>query len=39
MNDDKLFTAWFAFCGLLGLAWTGFCVWAIYQLVTWVTSK
>ena len=39
MNDDKLLNVLFALCALLGIAWTGFCVWAIYQIVTWVTSQ
>jgi len=39
MNEDKLFTAWFAFCAVLSVAWLAFLVWAIYSIVQWVTSQ
>lgn len=32
------FAAWFAFCALLSLGMTGLVVWAVIELVTWVTS-
>lgn len=36
---SKGWDIWFGFCALLGLALTGFGVWAVYTLVVWVTSK
>lgn len=30
---------WGAFCALLGIGWLAFLVWAIYELVTWLTAK
>jgi hypothetical protein len=33
------FGIWFAFCALLSLGTLGFGIWAVYELVTWVTSK
>lgn len=37
--SDKVFGVWFGVCALLGLGWLGFCVWAIYSIVTWVTAQ
>lgn len=37
-NDDvALGCAFLAFC--LGVGWLMFIIWAVYSLVTWVTSK
>jgi hypothetical protein len=33
------FAAWFAFCGLLGLALTAFGVWVVYVLVEFVITR
>lgn len=33
------FALWFAFCVVLSLGTTAFGIWAVYELVTWVTSK
>lgn len=33
------FKVWFAFCAALALSLTGFIVWAVYQLVVWVTAQ
>lgn len=33
------FALFFVFATLLGIAWLGFCVWVIIELVTWITSK
>jgi hypothetical protein len=37
--SDKFFTLWFIFCGLFGLAFFGVIVWAIVELVGWVTAR
>lgn len=37
--NDKFFVGWFIFCAILGLALLGLGVWAVIELVSWVTSK
>lgn len=37
--SDKFFTGWFIFCALLGVVFTGVVIWAIIELVTWVTTR
>lgn|GEM_PF-5840469 len=35
----RLFAAWAVFCLLLGLGMLGLTVWAVIELVTWVTPR
>lgn len=37
--EGNWFKAWVVFCLALGLGVWGFLIWAIYQLVTWVTAQ
>ena len=37
--DDKFFTGWFIFAGLISLAWLGFLVWVILRIVGWLVTK
>lgn len=36
--SDTGFKIWFAFCAVLGVAFIGVIIWAIVQVVTWLTS-
>lgn len=39
MNDERFFKGWFVFVAILALGWIGFLVWAIAEVVGWLTSK
>lgn len=36
---DGFFNAWFAICAVLGVALVALIIWAVVQLVTWLTSS
>ena len=39
MNEDKAFRLWFAFCALLSLVVIGVGIWAVVEIVNWLTTK
>lgn len=36
--NERLFTAWFVFCAIIGLATLGVGIWGFIVLVRWVTA-
>lgn len=38
-DPDFWFNFWATVATVVSLAWWGFCAWAIYQIVTWVTAR
>jgi hypothetical protein len=38
-GEEKAIVAWLVFCALVGLAVLGVVVWAVIELVTWVTAQ
>jgi hypothetical protein len=36
---ERFFAWWFVFCVLVALVLLGFGVWAVVELVTWVTAQ
>lgn len=37
--SDKWWTAWFAFCVVVGILWLCVLIWAVVSLVGWVTAQ
>jgi hypothetical protein len=39
VNDNDGFALWFAFCALLSLVLIGVGIWAVIEIVNWLTTK